>query len=145
MADLVTAYASLKSMADWLKLVSKHKNDVELAQKASEYLPVIISLQTSVMQLQQEKSLVIEENLALKAQLAKLGEWANESAKYELTQVAPGAFVYLIQPADKDHQSVPWLCQACFEQHKKSVLQRKMEWEGGWAYSCPTCKVTIVA
>jgi hypothetical protein len=92
---------------------------------------------------------IAEKNLALMAQVADMDQQLRELQgrmaerdKYVLHEVAPGRFVYRFEPPVKasDSRAVPThhLCQPCFDQGKKIVLQLATagEWEPP-ALLCP--------
>jgi Zn finger protein HypA/HybF involved in hydrogenase expression len=70
--------------------------------------------------------------------------WRVESAKYILTEIAKGVFVYALKAEELKTSPNHWLCAHCFEGKHKSILQRGKRTEDGTIYSCPNCKNKIL-
>ena len=59
----------------------------------------------------------------LEAELMKREDWAAEQEHYTLHAVDSGAFVYALKPGVEATEPPHWLCQQCFQQQRKSILQ----------------------
>ena len=59
----------------------------------------------------------------LEQQLMKAEDWAAEKERYTLHAVDSGAFAYVLKPGVETADPPHWLCQQCFQQQRKSILQ----------------------
>ena len=74
--------------------MSKMKTDSAVVEKAAELQGTIITLQSAIMTIQSQYQLLLSEKDELKQQLMNIINWDAETAKYQLTEVSAGAFVY---------------------------------------------------
>jgi hypothetical protein len=140
LADVTTALSSIKLASDFVGLVLKTKVDAAVTQKAIELQSAIISLQSAIMSIQAENQRLLEENNGLKAELAKMHDWEAEAQKYMLTQVAPGLAVYSVKKEQRGTEPNHYLCPNCYDNKRKSVLQRGMDLHDGYEWACVYCK-----
>ncbi len=100
----------------------------------------MLTLQTQYQALLQEKN-------ELERRLTDAEDWKAEAAKYSLKEVGKKAFVYAPEPDADPLTPMHWLCARCYQEKKKSILQRAglptLPW--GDTYLCPTCQATIYA
>jgi hypothetical protein len=122
------------------------KVDSAVRQKAIELQSDIISLQSGLLNLQIEHQESLRERDSLKQQLMKAKNWKNEARKYSLKEIASGVFVYAIKQDKQGTQPMHWLCTNCYENTKKSILQKGKRTPQGTVYYCsnPECKAEII-
>lgn len=141
-ATIDTAIGAAKGAIDLVKSLRgmRGKQPPELTAAFDK----ISSAQQAILEAKQMVFALIEENAALKKRLGELERHDAERQHYQLQAIGPGAFAYVSQEAASDGKQVPWLCQSCFEEAKKSVLQlveRKFYHD---AYQCPRCSTTLL-
>ena len=99
-----------------------------------EFSDAMIALQFKISEMQVSYQSILDSNVALKKQLEAYDTWEAERARYSLFQPSAGAFVYRLNPSSAANDPAHWLCAACYNERKKSILQR--ESEDSAAYIC---------
>ena len=80
----------------------------------------------------------------LEEEVERLTSWNAQKEDYELKSLGNTAFVYLVKKSANISELAVWLCQPCFEQAKKSIMQMRTPVELGWGvWGCPVCKTEI--
>ena len=114
---------------------------------------VKVHLQSSILDAQEQLFAALEKQAAMSARVVeleqevmRLKDWSAERETYQLAQVYTGAYVYMRKAGMEAGQPPHWLCAPCYDNRKKSILQRldaagarppTREWQ------CPSCKATI--
>ena len=93
--------------------------------KVFELQRAIIDAQQSVFAANEERTALIERVRELEAQIAHLEAWNTEKHRYELKEIARGRFAYALKSEADGTEPPHYICQACYEQSKKRVLQFK--------------------
>ena len=72
--------------------------------------------------------------------------WESEKQRYRLQQVDPGVVVYIVrEEAATQDEPVHYLCPACYEKCKKSILQATPELrKRRRVHQCPECRAEFV-
>lgn len=65
--------------------------------------------------------------------------WEQEKEKYKLREICPHVFVYAIKEEEKGAEPSHWICAACYNQGKKSILQLNRKEKAGHFYICYEC------
>lgn len=112
--------------------------------KAIEFQSKILDAQSSVFAANEERTALIERVRQLEKQMTDLEAWDAEKQKYELKHLPPGAFAYALKSESGVGEPPHWLCAACYQCHKKSILQDQGERGREHRWSCPECKVDIM-
>ena len=74
----------------------------------------------------------------------ELENWEHESERYKLTTLATDILVYTLKPGKENGEPPHMLCVKCYNERKKSILQRKLKSMAGVTYICHTCKSEIL-
>ena len=149
-ASALTALNHVKTLvADALGLrvdreVREKLGAIESALSATE--DKLLALKERHVALTEHNQSLVEANQQLKAEVARLKAWDGERDSYELKDVGSGAYAYVAQGASETDQSTPYLCQRCYENTQKRVLQPVKRSPFGVLYRCPECgtKITVV-
>ncbi len=150
-ADAISgALTSLNLSAQAVNSLLSLKVGVEVQSKAIELNSKIIEAQGHIMSIRGDYSAAIEQIEALKKEIMDLKSWKKQSESYHFKEVHPGAFTYAFKPQGESAEPVHWLCVNCFDNHRKSVLQKippdpKLGIKGRdmIKYYCHTCKSSI--
>lgn len=140
MIDIQTALTAISSAHDVAKYIIGRKLDAAVTQKAMELTADIISLQSLILSLRDQNSLVLEEKKNLEDKLIQMEKWEATAAQYQLKEVVPGLFVYSHKGDIGGSTPAHWICPNCYELKKKSILQRKIQDYEGTVYECPSCR-----
>jgi hypothetical protein len=132
----IAAFATAVSHAiNIAKAIIDTRDETKLASLKLEFVAALLELNTKQLSLAQRYQSVIDANESLKQQLETYERWEQESQRYQLHQLEPGILVYALKPEHAATQPPHWLCAACYNDRKKSVLQR--ESKGSDVLRCP--------
>lgn len=147
MVDITAISATLASLnlaSKFIKDSIEKIKDNAVREKVEELLNAIIPLQTHIISLQVVNSASIQEKEALEKKLREIEDWNKEAASYELKEIASGVYVYAIKPNSSVASPPHNLCAKCFQERKKSILQRVKKSMVGVTYACHSCKSEIL-
>ena len=125
LASIGAMLTSLKSVSDIVKDWWKGGKSVQVSMDTIRDLnSAVLDAQDHAMTARQNQYELIQRNETLEKEIKTLRDWSEERENYELVSASTyGALVY----APKASSNVPgaehWLCQHCFENAKKSMLQ----------------------
>ena len=71
--------------------------------------------QASAIQAREAYSAQIDRIRELEAEVAGLKAQGTDKHRYELKNVAPGVFAYMLKPEARGGEAPHWLCQHCFD------------------------------
>ncbi len=140
------AFHALKTAGDLTKLIIEAHDASVMRQKAIELQPQIISAQKAALDAQSEQFTLLGRIRDLEKQVAELEAWDAEKGRYELIEVGDGALAYSIRDDARGVEPPHWICAACYQRGKKSILQitgnapgdiRMMKW------TCSACTSLI--
>jgi hypothetical protein len=99
----------------------------------------VIELQEKILTAQQAQSALLEHVGSLEKQVASFEKWDAEKEKYSLQEIYAGCFAYAIKEEARGTQPAHLICAQCYEDRRKSVLQRADSVHLG----CPICKTRL--
>jgi hypothetical protein len=73
---------------------------------------------------QSDQFALLERVHELEQQVTDLKAWEKEKQRYELKQLAPGAFCYALKADASGSEPPHRVCAACYQHGKKSILQK---------------------
>jgi hypothetical protein len=146
-------------MASWIEaIISPLKTAGELAQGLIEvrdtvkFGDAVIKLQAQIMAAHQGafaaqalQTAMAEEVRALKEKVARFETWDAEKSRYQLQKIPPSAFVYALKENEARGEPMHYLCQRCYHDGKKSILQSRGLHNGLERFHCNSCSAEIVA
>jgi hypothetical protein len=137
---ILTSLMTAKELAD--AMISLR--DAEALQtKRKEFLDLMIDAQIKILALQDEHSQMREAKRDLEEQIAAFERWDHEKLRYELKEIGPGVFTYIIKPSMQGMEPTHCICAHCYQQDKKSILQAFNSYTLGASATCPACKTTL--
>lgn len=154
--DISTAIAALTSklkaaiqIGDYLQ---QRRIDAAVASKVLEQSQILTEAMRHVLDLQAELGAaqarireLEEENAALKAEKARMRQFdEKEKELYARREISQGAFVQVLKQPVEGGDAPCWLCQRCFDEKIKSVLQLAKHSVGGKIYVCHRCTAEIL-
>lgn len=145
LSEFSTAIGTVKTLSELTALILKIKTSSAVTEKAIESQSAIISLQGSLLQLQDEYQRLLNENTETRAKLKMFEDWESFAARYELVQIDERVYAYALRSkAQRQSEVDHWLCVTCFCQNKKSILQRGQTFTtGSCEIICPRCKTMV--
>jgi len=139
-ADIASALTAVKSLSEFLSLAAKSKTDAAVAQKAAELSVVIVDLTSAMSAVQAKNNDLLSRNHELEQKIMEMDNWKATAEKYSLIEVSLDVFFYANNKDQSTAEPSHWLCTKCYEDHKKSIVQRESSIASGTFYVCPNCK-----
>lgn len=127
------------------------KQAIDVGRIEAELLPLIVEAYTQLlearmaqMELGQRLREAEDEKRAAHDELTRQQAWAREAARYRLARVGREAYAYALKPEAAFEEPAHYLCQPCYAEQKKSVLQRQ-QGPGRYGLVCPRCAAVVLA
>lgn len=136
---ITTIITGLKTAIDTAISVKKLIKNEDLKDRISNLINMIIGLQQHILSIQSDHQKLLQEKDRTSKELMKLKAWNKEKMNYKLTETCPGVFVYSYQQSNKNTDPQHWLCQKCYNDEKKSILQFIPNYVYGDFYICHEC------
>jgi seryl-tRNA synthetase len=146
MADMLAiaqGLNALKAMMDIGKAMVGLRDAAQILEKTVELNQKILSVQTALADAQAEQTTLVQTIGQLEEEIVRLKTWETEKKRYQLTEVAPRTFTYVLKPEMANGEPPHWICAACYQNGKISILQGKESHTFGWYHSCPSCSAEI--
>lgn len=124
-AEFNAALTSLNLLTKMAKAALDAHTDAEVRKVVSEFDAAIRDLHQRIIEIQLQSQELIRAKVEAEQKLVAYEKWEAERAKYALTEVADGVFVYVLQPQHASGHPIHWLCPKCYEERKKGILQRQ--------------------
>jgi hypothetical protein len=138
MPDMTAAAAlmsSLTSAVSVLKALGELRDFQKLAEK-------LVPLYTELAAATAQASALAGENAQLQDEVRELKRFAAEKERYQLEEVTRGVFAYALKESERRGEPLHRACATCFDQGKKSILQRQEKSLAGWLV-CGLCRNEI--
>jgi hypothetical protein len=140
----ITGFAASVRAAVEITKAMKDLHDANLLQiKTFELTREILAAQSYAMEAVAAQSALLERVRELEEEKSNLEAWNAEKDDYELKTVAAGAFAYLLKPSVQKTEPPHWLCAACYQHNKKSILQFSKQDDRWHIYKCHECNSQI--
>jgi hypothetical protein len=138
--ELTSLVTSARAAYEIAKGLKASMDQAKLANEVSDLLERLLAVQADALALQSEHQSLIAEKSEIAKKLMQLDNWSNTEKQYTLHEPGPGIFVYASQVDNPSPKKQPWLCPRCFEDHIRSILQRRWDDDTSAArYDCPRC------
>jgi hypothetical protein len=135
-AEVYAGFSAFKVMFDMAKGL-KDINDAAIRNGA------VIELQEQILSAQSAQAALVERVGELEKEVAGFKEWDAEKKRYQLTEVGPRVFTYVMKPEASGTEPSHWICASCYQNGKKSVLQGSESAMSGWMHTCLACDLEI--
>jgi Zn finger protein HypA/HybF involved in hydrogenase expression len=149
-AEISSALGALQSAANIVTTLMGIRRAGDDSSKLIELNGKIIAAQSSIIQANAAQSAPVDRIRELERTIADLETWDAEKTRYELKSLAPGSFAYGLKANENGSEPIHYICQSCYENRKKSILQRKppnpiaaQEFGEKATYVCPRCHSEI--
>ena len=133
MADMTLfnqAFTSLQSASQLAKTLIGFRDTTMIDSKVIELRDHLIEAQGSTMQAQTQQSALIQEVRDLKQQIMDMEKWNEEKQRYQLVEPWPGCYVYALKESGKGADPAHWICEHCYQDGRKSILQNNQKRDG---------------
>lgn len=138
-AEGAAAFGVLKSAYELVRDLRKSNDPAQLKAGLEELTDRLLAAREDAFKTAEEFDKLVAENKHLRAELERQAAWITETDRYNLCEITPGAFAYLLKDGEVKGGPNPLLCATCFDHGKKSIMQRRDA-----AYTaCPNCQTVI--
>lgn len=124
-AEINIGYASLKAALDIAKGLNAVADAVALNDAKIGLQGAIIEAQSSLLSAQEAQTVNLKRIDQLEQEIVQLKDWQTEKQRYELKDTGQGTLAYTLRTGMEDGEPQHWLCPSCFQQGRKSMLQRE--------------------
>ena len=101
---------------------------------------LILEAQQGLFAAQEAQSADARRIANLEQEIVRLKDWTAEKERYELKNMRGGSVAYSQKPGVEGRQAPHWLCANCFDQGRKSFMQKQGEVGPHKIYDCSSCK-----
>lgn len=147
---IVSAANGFKTVIDIAKGLQSLSVSTEVREKTSALLDAVVDARFKLLEASDSQTALLNRIKELERKIASFEDWNSEKERYQLQAVDLGAYAYMHKPGMEGSEPAVWLCQKCFEDRHKSVLQcqGKVMQAGGlhglkFAWNCGRCKSGI--
>lgn len=147
MADpgaIVGVVGSLKTASDLVGAFLKLRDSAAMLAKVNELQGIIFTAQSSALAAQADQTALLKRIGELEKQIADDETWQREKARYELREVGPGSFAYVLKPTTERPEPTHMLCPNCYQHGRPSILQQTDDQSRRyWIHLCPECQTKV--
>ena len=119
---IATAGKAIAGLLTELKETEPNPTFDPMTEHVTRLNSLIIEVQSAALALQSQNADLAKSLADLETQLAKMKDWNAEKENYELKAIDGIAFVYALKPDVKSAETPHWICCACYEAGRKSIL-----------------------
>ena len=128
--------------------IAKEFLSLDIGRKASakavEMNTVILTAQRHAIAAQAREMEMTHRIRQLEEEVVQLKDWDVQKENYGLKCLTGTAFAYTMKDGVETSEPPHWLCQPCFENAKKSVLQIRKRVESGFGvWGCSVCGAEV--
>ena len=141
--EVAAAFSGIKAALDVAQGMSSLKTESDRNAAIISIQRTLLESQSNIAQAQMTIAALSEEISSLKSQQRDHHDWAQEVARYALTQSAGGAFTYDLKADATGGEVFHRLCANCFSSKRKAILHIKAKHSGGEIVTCQACKTEL--
>lgn len=144
MIDMITAaLGGVKQAKDLTEAVIEANQALAADRVKAELLPALAQAYTQLLEAKLAQSDLADALREAKAQVAKMKDWKREAKNYVLEPAGLDAYCYMLKAQAEREKSPHRLCQSCYEEHHKRILQFNRFEPGSRVLVCPRCKTEV--
>lgn len=143
MLEAAAAFESLKAAFDLTKTFADVASSAQFQGKLIDLQRQIIEAQGQAMKAMQTEAALTERVKELEQELVRLKGFDADAQRYPLKEVFMGAFARVGRDSDDESAPEVWLCDPCFQDKKRSILQhqgRDPRAQELKVFTCPSCR-----
>jgi hypothetical protein len=131
-------FGVLKSAYELVRDLRKSSDPATLKAGLEELADRLLAAREDALKAAEAIDALSTENKRLQSELEKRQSWEEEAKRYELREITPRSFAYVLKTPTGD-ASKHLVCPTCFEQNKRRILQQRDN-----SYSvCPDCATVV--
>ena len=140
MSAIAGTVGSLKTLGETVKSMIEARDTAVFQAKAIELQTQILSAQSSALAAHSDQFAMLDKIRQLEEEKTALEAWNAEKERYDLHEIKPGAFAYVLKESMRAGEPAHYICAACYEHREKSILQQEERMPGrALVLVCHTC------
>ena len=148
MSDFIDSVESVVNILNTIRgiipKITSNKSRFVRSDDVNELENQVLMIEQSIFSLKKYEDSLKTEIVNLKKELMGLKNWDSEKKNYELKNIGNGCFVYSHKEGVNIEEIPHWLCATCFQNNKKSHLQKKMNaFDFGIVWHCNACRFQV--
>src|SRR5438045_1906145 len=112
---IAAAINSFKAAKDIAESMIGLRDAAAFQGKLIEFQSKIIDANNAAFAAQEERSALLEKIRELEQEVANFEAWETEKQRYDLKEVWPGAFTYVLKSDASGADPVHWICTNCYQ------------------------------
>lgn len=142
--SLNAAINSAKLIAQIVQGLNSLSKDAAVSSEVVKLNSAIFHVQSELFAAQAREASLSDRIKKLEADIVQFEEWEEEKKRYQLSELAPGTFVYRIKPECQGSDPTHCICPQCYQQKRKSILQSAGVKQAFPVHVCSACKAEFV-
>lgn len=124
MGSIATAISGLQAATNIAKSMVGVRDASVIQVKTIELQSAILAAQTSALTAQSEQFSLLDRIRELEKEVTRIEAWGAEKQRYQLNEVKPGVFTYILKEEEGAAELMHQICANCCDVHqRKSILQ----------------------
>ena len=146
MTEVIAIGAVIAAVKNFVDLAGKLGDSLskEQAEAMSQLYDSVLDIQQQLLTAQNSEYDLLSRCRALEEEIAHARDWQAEATRYVLRSV-DGGVVRQQKANDASGNPPHWLCANCFEEQRKSYLQKGTKIvDGRHVWECPRCSTAVL-
>ena len=140
---LTSALMSLKTAKDIAESMIGLRDAQAFQTKLLEFQSKLIDANNAVFAAHDERAALLERICKLEEEMTRLKAWDAEKQRYQLTEIGPGVFTYVLKDSMAQGEPPHRICANCYAKGAKSFFQRHLSGSALERLKCNTCGEAI--
>lgn len=143
LTEASAAFGGLKTAYELAKGMNALTTDAKVKLATIELMETILAAQQNALAAQEAQATLLKRVSELEMELGHAKAWSDEQERYELKEFPAGTFAYVLRESHANGETSHRICQQCYEDGQKSVLQTTRRLRGGEEVVCNRCKMSL--
>ena len=144
LSAITAALGGVKHALGIVEVASDAKKALDIAGVKVELLTTLAKVCSDLADANMAQVALAEELRQAKETIARDKKWAREAKRYRLAALGPAAHAYALKPEAAGEEPPHHLCQPCYEQQHKVILQFSGYADGCLRLSCARCHAALL-
>jgi hypothetical protein len=138
-AEITFGFQALKTALGLAKEAKDLTDTTAIKAKVIEMQGLILEAQADAIEAREAHTAQIDRIRELEADVTRFKTWETEKNRYELKEIFPGSFAYLVKESMRGTEPLHQICATCYQQDKKAILQKS----SAVHLQCPVCESAV--
>jgi hypothetical protein len=115
---------AIKTAADLVKMITGSRPSTKISEDSVKLNDQILSIRKALLAANDEQAALVQKISSLEKQITDMETWEREKKRYDMKEVSPGAFAYILKEDAKGTDPIHRICTKCYNTGKKGILNR---------------------